>query len=64
MSKREYEGEISDTQNKRFKKELSVDEAKTEIANEIIEQIKKVLENPVKKKDLNNSLGDTMKEIF
>ena len=64
MSNREHEGEISDTQNKRFKKELSVDEAKTEIANQIIEQIKKVLENPVKEKDLNNSLGDTIKEIF
>ena len=40
MSKRANEGEISREKNKKLKKERSVDEAKTETVNKIIEQIK------------------------
>ena len=58
-----HEGGICDTKSKRLNKELSVDKAKTEIVNKIIEQIKEVLEDPVKEKDSTNDLRDT-KKIF
>ena len=59
-----HEGGICDTKSKRRNKELSVDKAKTEIVNKIIEQIKEVLEDPVKEKDSTNDLRDTIKKIF
>ena len=59
-----HEGGICDTKSKRLNKELSVDKAKTEIVNKIIEQIKEVLEDPVKEKDFTNDLRDTIKKIF
>ena len=37
---------------------------KTEIVNQIIEQINEVLEDPVEEKDSTDGLGDTIKEIF
>ena len=42
---------------------MSVDKAKIEIVNKIIEQIKKILEDPVKDKDSIVGLGDTIKYI-
>ena len=59
-----HEGGICDTKSKRLNKELSVDKAKTEIVNKIIEQIKEVLEDPVKEKDSTNDLRDTIKKVF
>ena len=59
-----HEGGICDTKSKRLNKELSVDKAKTEIVNKIIEQIKEVLEDPVKEKDSTSDLRDTIKKIF
>ena len=59
-----HKGGICDTKSKRLNKELSVDKAKTEIVNKIIEQIKEVLEDPVKEKDSTNDLRDTIKKIF
>ena len=64
MPKGMHEGGICDTKSKRLNKELSVDKAKTEIVNKIIEQIKEVLEGPVKEKDSTNDLRDTIKKIF
>ena len=64
MCKRANEGEISGEKNKKLKKERSVDEAKIEIVNKIIKQIKKVLEDPVEDKDPTDGLGDTIKDIF
>ena len=64
MCKRANEGEISGEKNKKLKKERSVNEAKIEIVNKIIKQIKKVLEDPVKDKDPTDGLGDTIKDIF
>ena len=64
MPKGMHEGGICDTKSKRLNKELSVDKAKTEIVNKIIEQIKEVLEDPVKEKDSTNDLRDTIKKIF
>ena len=43
---------------------MSIDTAKTEIVNQIIEQINEVLEDPVEEKDSTDGLGDTIKEIF
>ena len=64
MSERTNEGEISSKKNKKPKKERSVNEAKTEIVNIIIEQIKEVQEDPVEDKDPTDGLGDTIKDIF
>ena len=64
MSERTNEGEISSKKNKKPKKERSVNEAKTEIVNIIIEQIKEVQEDPVEDKDPIDGLGDTIKDIF
>ena len=64
MPKGMHERGICDTKSKRLNKELSVDKAKTEIVNKIIEQIKEVLEDPVKEKDSTNDLRDTIKKIF
>lgn len=43
---------------------MSIDRAKTKIVNQIIEQIKEALEDPVEEKDSTDGLGDTIKEIF
>ena len=64
MSKREHDGETSNTKSKRLKKGLSVDEAKTKIVNQIIQQIKEVLEDPAEEKDSTNDLRDTIIDIF
>ena len=64
MSKRANEEEISNTKTKKLKKERSVDEAKIEIINVIIAQIKEILEDPIREKDYTDGLGDTIKGIF
>ena len=43
MSKRTSKKKIGGTKNKKLKKELTVDEAKTEIVNKIVTEIKKLL---------------------
>ena len=47
-----------------FKTERSVDEAKTEIVNKIVEKVKEVLEDLVENKDSTIGLEDTIKDIF
>ena len=47
----------------KLNKKMSVDKAKIEIVNKIIEQIKEILEDPVKDKDSIVGLGDTIKYI-
>ena len=64
MHKRVNEQNITGTESKKLKKERSVDEAKTEIVNTIIDQIKEILEDPIENKGSTNSLGATIKEIF
>ena len=64
MHKRVNEQNITGTESKKLKKERSVDEAKTEIVNTIIDQIKEILEDPIENKDSTNGLGATIKEIF
>ena len=57
-------GKRSSEKNKRLKQEKSVYEAKAELVNKTIEQIKEVLKDPVKNKDSTDDLGDTIKDIF
>ena len=64
MPKRVSKQNITGTESKKLKKERSVDEAKTEIVNTIIDQIKEILEDPIENKDSTNGLGATIKEIF
>ena len=45
MSKRASEKNLGETKNKKLKKELTIDEAKTEIVNKIIDEIKDLLDD-------------------
>ena len=47
MSKRVNKEHTTSTKSKKLKKERSVGEAKTKIVNQIIEQIKEILEDPI-----------------
>ena len=62
--KRVNEQNITDTESKKLKKKRSADEAKTEIVNTIIEQIKEISEDLIENKDSTDGLEDTIKEIF
>ena len=64
MSKRVNEQNIADKKIKKLKKERSVDEAKTQMVNTIIDQIKEILEDPIENKDSTDGLGNAIKEIF
>ena len=64
MSKRVNEQNVTDTESKKLKKEKSVDEAKTEIVNTIIDQVKEILEDPIENQDSTDGLGYVIKEIF
>ena len=55
---------MSNKNTKRLKKERSVDEAKTKIVNQIIEQIKEILKDPIEKGECTNGSQDTIREIF
>ena len=45
MSKRASEKTIGETKNKKLKNELTIDEAKTEIVDKIIDEIKDFLDD-------------------
>ena len=45
MSKRASEKNLGETKNKKLKKEPTIDEAKTEIVNKIIDEIKDLLDD-------------------
>ena len=64
MFKRANKVKISSQKNKNFKQERSVNKTKKEIANNIIEQTKGILEDPVEDKDSIAGLGDTIKSII
>ena len=55
---------MSNKNTKRLKKERSVDEAKTKIVNQIIEQIKEILKDPIEEGECTNGFKDTIREIF
>ena len=44
MSKRASKKNIGETKNQKFKKELTIDEEKAEIVNEIIDEVKDLLD--------------------
>ena len=56
--------EITDPKSKKPKKERPVDEAKTEIVDTIIEQIKDILEDSIESTDSTDGIIDTITEIF
>ena len=64
MSKIRQEQDKTNVKNKKIKKERSVDEAKTEIINEIIEQNSEIIETSDKNNDSNDWFSDTIREIF
>ena len=45
MSKRTSEKKIGETKNKKLKKKVTVDEAKTEIVNKIVTEINELLDD-------------------
>ena len=64
MSKRLDKEQISNKNTKRLKKERSIGEAKTEIVNQIIEQIKEILKDPIEEGECTSGFKDTIREIF
>ena len=64
MSKRVNEQNVTDPESKKLTKEKSVDKAKTEIVNTIIDQVKEILEDPIENQDSTDGLGYAIKEIF
>ena len=64
VSKRVNSQKITDTKSKKLKKERSVDKAKTEIVNTIIEQIKDILEDSIENKDSTDVIIDIIAETF
>ena len=64
MSKRLDKEQISNKNTKRLKKERSIGEAKTEIVNQIIEQIKEILEDSIEEGDSTDGFKYTLGEIF
>ena len=51
MSKRTSEKKIGETKNKKLKKELTVEEAKTEIVNKIVTEINELLDDQTEGRD-------------
>ena len=64
MSKRASEKNIGETKNKKLKKELTIDEAKAEIVNEIIDKIKDLLDNQTQGGDSTDSVITLFEDIF
>ena len=51
MSKGASEKNIGETKNRKLKKQLTIDETKTEIVNKIIDQIKDLLDDQTQGRD-------------
>ena len=64
MSKRLDKEQISNKNTKRLKKERSIGEAKTEIVNQIIEQIKEILEDSIEEGDSTGGFKYTLGKYF
>ena len=64
MSKRTSEKNIAETKNKKLKKELTVDEAKTEIVNKIATEINKLLDDQSEGGDSTDSVITLFEETF
>ena len=64
MPKSQGKEQISNKNTKKLKKERSVDKAKTEIVNQIIEQIKGILENPTEEGTPQTDLRKPSRKYF
>ena len=64
MSKRTSEKKIEETKNKKLKKELTVEEAKTEIVNKIITEINELLDNQTEDRDSTDGVITLFEETF
>ena len=64
MSKRTNEKKIAEIKNKKLKKELTVDEAKTEIVNKIVTEINDLLDDQTEGGDSTDSAITLFEETF
>ena len=64
MSKRASEKNLGETKNKKLKKELTIDEAKTEIVNKIIDEIKVLLDDQTQRGDSTDGVITLFEDIF
>ena len=64
MSKRTSEKKIGETKNKKLKKEVTVDAAKTEIANKIVTEINELLDDQTEGGDSTDSIITLFEETF
>ena len=64
MSKRAREKNIGETKNKKLKKELTIDEPKTEIVNTIIDEIKDFLDDQTQDGDSTDRFMTLFEDIF
>ena len=64
MSKRASEKNIGETKNKKLKEELIIDEAKTEIVNKIIDEIKDLLDDQTQGGDSTDGVLTLFEDIF
>ena len=64
MSKRTSEKKIGETKNKKLKRELTVDEAKTEIFNKIVTEINDLLDDQTEGGDSTDDIITLFEETF
>ena len=64
MPKRASEKNIGETKNKKLKKELSIDQAKTEIVNKIVTEINEFLNNQTQGGDSTDGVITLFEDIF
>ena len=64
MSKTTSEKKIGETKNKKLKKELTVDEAKTEIVNKVVTEINELLDDQTEGGDSTDGLITLFEETF
>ena len=64
MSKRASEKIIGETKNKKLKKELTIDKAKTEIVNKIIDEIKDLSDDQTQGGDSTDGIITLLKTYF
>ena len=64
MSERASEKNMGGTKNKKLKKELTVDDAKTEIVNKTIDEIKDLLDDQMQGGDSTDGVITLFEDIF
>ena len=64
MSKRASEKNMGETKNQKFRKELTIDEKKAEIVNEIIDEVKDLLDDQTQGGDSTDSVITLFEDIF